>query len=148
MTRPTSRPVVISPKSVAIAAVVAAVATAVVNSVIALAAVGAGVPKTMQLTPTVDVMFSVVASVVGAIGWFLIVRKAANPTATLRWVVPIVLAVSFIPDIALGFATVASTGIAPVLVLAVMHIATITIAVSVYRRFIRPATEAAPAAGM
>jgi hypothetical protein len=145
MTTQTTSRSTIAPKNIAAAALLTAVATALVNTVIGIAAVAAGVPKTAQLTPGVDIMFSVVASVVGAFGWYIVVRRAADPTATLRRLVPTVLAISFIPDILLGIATAPATGIAPVLILALMHIATITIAVLIYRRFI-PATSLATAA--
>lgn len=119
---------------IVIAAVTAAVLTSAVNAAIALIAVALGATATRQLTPGVDIAFSVLASVVGAIGWTIMDRRTADPRRVLRVLGPAVLLVSFIPDIALGVATVASTGIAPILALALMHVTTITIAIAVYAR--------------
>lgn len=131
---------VTSPKTAAsrivIAALTAAVLTSVVNAAIALIAVAAGVTATPQLTPAVDIAFSVVASAVGAIGWTIVDRRTADPRRVMRVLAPAVLLVSFVPDIALGAATVATTGIAPVLALALMHVTTIVIAIAAYARFL------------
>lgn len=121
---------------VLLAGLVAAVLTGAVNAAIAIIAVAAGVTKTMQLTPAIDVAFSVVASVVGAIGWTIVDRRAADPRRVMRVLAPAVLVVSFIPDVALGIATAGTTGIAPILVLALMHVTTISIAIAVYSRML------------
>jgi len=112
----------------------AAVGASIVNVGIALAAPALGVPLLPQLMPAGVVAFSVVAGVVGAIGWQLVRRRAADPRRLLMRLVPIVLAVSFVPDVALGIATASDTGPAPVLALALMHLTTIGIAVAVYAR--------------
>ncbi len=119
---------------VLLAAGVAAVGASIVNVGIALAAPALGVPQLPQLMPAGVVAFTVVAAVVGAVGWQLVRRRAADPRRVLTRVVPVVLAVSFLPDVALGVATASGTGPAPVLALALMHLTTIGIAVAVYAR--------------
>ena len=132
----TTIPTAAAPQRVLLAAVVAAAGASVVNAGIALAAQALQLPALPQLTPAVDVAFTVVAAVVGAIGWALIRRRAADPRRLLTWLVPTVLAVSLVPDVALGVATASDTGPAPVLALALMHLTTIGIAVPVYARFL------------
>ena len=123
-----------APQRVLLAAGVAAVGASIVNVGIALATPALGVPLLPQLMPAGVVAFSVVAAVVGAIGWQLVRRRAADPRRLLTWLVPTVLAVSFVPDVALGIATASDTGPAPVLALALMHLTTIAIAVPAYAR--------------
>lgn len=53
---------------VLLAGLLAAVLTGVVNAAIAIIAVAAGLTRTMQLMPPIDVEFSVVTPLVGAIG--------------------------------------------------------------------------------
>lgn len=130
----TTVPPVAAPRRVVLAAGIAAVGASVVNVGIALAVPALGLPQLPQLTPAGVVAFTVVAAVVGAIGWQLIRRRAADPRRLLTWLVPAVLAVSFVPDVALGVATASDTGPAPVLALALMHLTTIGIAVPVYAR--------------
>ncbi|WP_375401740.1 DUF6069 family protein [uncultured Amnibacterium sp.] len=121
---------------IALAAVVAAVLTSVVNAAIALIAVALGATATPPLTPAIDIAFSVVTSVAGAIGWTIVNRRAADPRRVLKVLAPALLVVSFIPDIALGAATAAATGIAPILALALMHVTTMAIALTVYARLL------------
>lgn len=129
---------------IALAAVVAAVLTGAVNAAIALIAVALGATATPPLTPAIDIAFSVVTSVAGAIGWTIVNRRSADPRRVLKVLAPALLLVSFIPDIALGAATAATTGSAPILALALMHVASIGIALPVYARLLP--LKASPAA--
>lgn len=128
----TTAPSTSAPQRVLLAAAVAAVGASIVNVGIALAAPALGVPLLPQLMPAGVVAVTVVAAVAGAIGWQLVRRRAADPRRLLTRLVPTVLAVSFVPDVALGIATASGTGPAPVLALALMHVTTITIAIAAY----------------
>ena len=130
---------------IALAAVLAAVLTSAANVGIALTAVALGVPQTPALTPPADVTLSVAAGVGGAVGWAVVRRRAADPRRVLRRLVPAVLLVSFVPDAVLALLTAADTGIAPILALMLMHVATIAIAVAVYARTL-PVEAAQPSA--
>lgn len=121
---------------IALAGLVAAVLTSVVNVAVAALAVALGATQTMQLTPAPDIAFSVIASVVGAVGWSIVDRRATDPRRVLKVLAPTVLVVSFVPDVLLALATASSTGIAPILALALMHVTTISIALAVYARLI------------
>lgn len=131
-------------RRVLLAGGVAAVSTGVVSAGIALASAPLGVPQIPQLTPAAVALLSVVASVVGAFGWQLVRRRAADPLRTMRLLVPIVLALSFVPDVLLGVALATTTGAGPVLALALMHVTTISIAVAVYTRVLPVARRSAP----
>ncbi|MFD1719957.1 DUF6069 family protein [Amnibacterium endophyticum] len=133
----TALPTTAAPISrIAGAAALAALLTAVVNVGIASAALALGAAQTPALTPPADITLSVVAGVVGAIGWALVRRRAADPRRVLVRLVPAVLLVSFVPDVVLAVLTAGQTGLAPILALVVMHVATITIAVAVYARLL------------
>lgn len=117
---------------IAIAAVLAAVLTGAVNGTIAVIAVAVGVTAIMPLNPPIDIAFSVLASIAGAIGWAIVNRRATDPRRVMAWLAPVVLLVSFVPDVLLAVATAGSTGIAPILALSLMHVTTIVIAIAVY----------------
>lgn len=121
---------------IAIAAILAAVLTGAVNSAIAVIAVAVGVAAIMPLNPPIDVAFSVLASIAGAIGWSIANRHANDPRRVMAWLAPAVLLVSFVPDVLLAVATGRSTGIAPILALSLMHVTTIVIAIAVYARLL------------
>ena len=132
MTSTASPATAASSRRVPLAAAIAAVLTGAASGAIALVSVPIGVPQIPQLTPIAVVLFSVVASVVGALGWQLVRRRAADPRRTVLILALAVLAVSFVPDALLGLSLAASTGPAPVVPLALMHLTTMGIAVVVY----------------
>ncbi|GAA4737706.1 DUF6069 family protein [Amnibacterium soli] len=139
----TTAPSTAATPRVLLAAGTAAVLASAVNVGIALAVPALGLPVLPQLMPAGVVAFTVVAAVVGAIGWQLVRRRSADPRRLLTRLVPIVLAVSFVPDVALGVATATGTGPAPVLALALMHLTTIVVAVAVYARVLPVRNRAA-----
>jgi hypothetical protein len=116
---------------------VAGVIAAVVNSVIAAVARNAfDVSDDFQpLTPGPIVMWSILGALIGAAGWRLFVNKGAGSRALLNKLVPIVVVLSFIPDVVL-LATDAMPGTttAAVLSLMFMHLVTAVIVVTAYRR--------------
>ena len=117
-----------------------AVGTAVVNGLIAAIARGPldASSDFQPLTPGAFVFWSVIGAVVGALGWSLIQRRAQNPARLLRVLVPTVLVLSLVPDVAI-WAQDSMTGIntTGVLALMAMHVATAAVLVPVFKRFLR-----------
>ena len=127
----------VSASSALTAGLTGGVVAAVLNvaiSAIARGAFGAG-DDFAPLTPGPIVMWSIVGALIGAVGWRLIVNRSAQSRALLNKLVPTVLVLSLIPDVALlatdSMAGQTTTG---VLALMVMHVVTAVIAVTAYRR--------------
>ncbi|MBB5158895.1 DUF6069 family protein [Saccharopolyspora phatthalungensis] len=117
--------------AIALAAVVASAINLAVGTL--THASGAMPPmEFMGLEPVVYLPSTVFGVIAGAIGWAVIRRRAKHPEPLLRRLVPIVVGVSFIPDLVLYF--VASMPFIPVLALMVMHIVIAAISVPVYQR--------------
>ncbi len=116
---------------------VAGVIAAVVNSVIAAAARSAfDVSDDFQpLTPGAYGFLTVVGVIAGLVGWLLI-RRTANAAATLRWLVPTVLVVSFVPDILVGFSDRAGVSWGAVVALMAMHVVLTVVAVATFSRLL------------
>ena len=89
----------------------------------------------VPLTPGPIVLWTIVGAIIGALGWRLIVTKKANSRALLAKLVPTVLVLSLLPDLAL-LATDTMPGQTPagVLALMVMHVLTAAIVVTAYRK--------------
>ena len=87
------------------------------------------------LTPGPIVMWTILGAIIGAIGWRLIVTKKDDSRALLNRLVPTVLVLSLIPDVALLVTdSMAGQTTAGVLALMVMHVLTAAIVVTGYRR--------------
>lgn len=116
----------------ALAVVVATVVASVVNTVISLIAqaLGADASVIMGLQPALYIVFTLVGTAIGALGWVIVRRRAANPAALLRWLVPVVLVVSLLPDLQLLF--VLGGGVTALML---MHLVVAAAAVTAYRRF-------------
>jgi len=117
----------------AVAGVIAAVANIVI-SVIARGPLGES-DDFVPLTPGPIIMWTIIGAIIGAIGWRLIVNRSARSRTLLNGLVPIVLVLSFIPDVAL-LATDSTPGqtTGGVVALMVLHVVTAVIAVTAYRR--------------
>jgi NADH:ubiquinone oxidoreductase subunit K len=117
----------------AVAGVIATV-TNVVISAIARGPLGAS-DDFVPLSPAPIVMWTMLGVIIGAVGWRLIVNRSANSRTLLTRLVPAVLVLSLVPDVAL-LATDSTPGqtTGGVLALMVMHLATAAIAVTAYRR--------------
>lgn len=117
----------------AVAGVIAAV-TNVVISAIARGPLGAN-DDFVPLSPGPIVMWTILGAIVGAVGWRLIVNASARSRALLNTLVPTVLVLSLIPDVALlatdSEAGQTTTGVAALMV---MHVVTAVIAVTAYRK--------------
>ena len=120
---------------------VAGVIAAIVN--VAISAVARGPfgasDEFLPLTPGPIIMWTILGAIIGAVGWRLIVNKKADSGALLRWLVPTVLVLSLIPDIALlASDSMAGQTTAGVLALLVMHAVTAMIAVTACRKAMPP----------
>ncbi|MGI8881516.1 MAG: DUF6069 family protein [Jatrophihabitans sp.] len=115
------------------AGVIAAV-TNVVISVIARGPLGMS-DDFVPLTPGPIVMWTIVGAIIGAVGWRLILTRSAHSRALLNTLVPTVLVLSLIPDVALlATDSVAGQTTAGVVALMVLHVVTAVVAVSAYRK--------------
>ena len=117
----------------AVAGVIAAV-TNVVISAIARGPLGAS-DDFVPLTPGPVVMWTMLGAVIGAAGWHLIVNRSARSRTLLSALVPTVLVLSLIPDVALLVTdSVPGQTTSGVVALMVMHVVTAAIAVTAYRK--------------
>jgi hypothetical protein len=135
VTTPT-RPAV-SVRSALTTGAVAAVVSGAANVAISLFAHGPlGVSaEFLPLTPGPIALWTVIGVLVGAAGWRLIVNRSARSGAVLRALVPTVLVLSLVPDVALLVTgAMPGTTVAGVVSLMVMHVVTAAIAVTAYRR--------------
>lgn len=120
---------------VVLAATLASLANTVV-AVVARAATDAP-DEFSPLQPTGYVFFTVLGTFAGAQGWRLVRRFAHRPFETLRWLVPSVLLLSFIPDVILLSTDIQEgTTMARVLPLMLMHLVVAAIAIPIFRRFL------------
>ncbi|MGW1562530.1 DUF6069 family protein [Streptomyces sp. NPDC002144] len=72
--------------------------------------------------------------VLGAAGWAVVRRVAKNPAGLLRWLVPVLVVVSFGPDLSLLGGGTPGSGPLAVAALMVMHVVVAVVAVAAYRR--------------
>lgn len=104
----------------------------------AIAALGHAAGASHQFQPLQTpsfVSFTLLGILIGAAGWALVRRRAARPRALLRRLVPTVLALSFIPDLAmLVVSYLPHSNAAGVVALLAMHVVVATIAVTAYTR--------------
>jgi uncharacterized protein DUF6069 len=120
-------------KTGAIAGVIAAV-TNVAISAIARGSFGAS-DDFVPLTPGAILTWTILGALMGAVGWRLIVNTSARSRALLTRLVPTVLVLSLIPDVALFTAgSIAGKTTSGVVALMVMHVVTAAIVVTAYRK--------------
>lgn len=104
------------------------------NTAVSFAArgLGASAEVIQGLTPQAYVFLTTVGVIVAAVAWSLIRRRAARPNAVLRKVVPIVVAVSLLPDLMLfGIPGASPVG---VIALMLMHVVVAAIAVPIFQK--------------
>jgi hypothetical protein len=106
------------------------------NTVIALAAVALGASSAFApLSPPVFLAFTALGIAGGYVGWRIVRRVAPRPARVLRVLVPLVLVLSWIPDVILGIVQfIPGTNLTAVLALALMHAVIVAVAVPVYAR--------------
>jgi hypothetical protein len=121
-------------RSAVLAVAVTAVAAGVANLAISLIAqaMGADASVFAGLAPVVFIPFTVIGTVAGVAGWIVVRRRAERPAAVLRWLVPAVVAVTLLADVAVGV----GLGWGGAVALGLMHIAVAVIAVPVFGHFL------------
>ena len=104
------------------------------TTLVAVIAKAAGADQDFPaLQPGAYLFFTVIGFLAGLAGWSLIRAKAKNPAATLRRLVPTVVAASLIPNVLLLFAD-SSPGPGAVIALMLMHLVVAVFAVPAYAR--------------
>jgi len=126
-----------------IAAVPAAIAAAAVvgdlaSTAIAAIAHGAGVSHAFAPLHFATYTVLIAAGVIGgAIGWQLVRTRATNPSRLLARLVPVVLLLSFVPDVLIGITKAeTATTWGGVIALMAMHIVVASAAVGSYLHFL------------
>jgi hypothetical protein len=111
-----------------------AIGAGILNTVIALAgrALGAEPEVVPGLEPPAFLTLTVVGAVLGTLGWSIVRRRATDPASVLSWLVPVVMSISLIPDVAIAVSSDAVGGIA----LGCMHLAVLVVALPAYQRFL------------
>jgi hypothetical protein len=113
----------------------AAVIASVADTVVALLARAVGVSSQFApLHPTSYVPLTVLGTLVGAAGWAVVRRVSRKPAELLRWLVPAVVAISFVPDLTLLGSSMPGSGSVAVAALMAMHLVVASVAVLAYRR--------------
>jgi hypothetical protein len=127
---------------IALGVLAAAAGAAVVNVLIAVLAVAAGASDGFNpLQPAAYVPLTVFGVLAGTAGWAAVRRWARRPAAVLRRLVPVVVAVSLVPDLALLGTDMQphTTGLG-VAALMLMHVATAAVTVPILARVLPPST--------
>lgn len=101
------------------------------DAVLALLALAMGAPDDFQpLEPSSYIFLTAVGVVAGAVGWAIARKVSKDPEALMRWLVPTVVVVSFVPD----FLLFGAGGVIGVLALLAMHVVVAVVAVFAYRK--------------
>jgi hypothetical protein len=120
----------------AVLTLLAAVGVAVAASAdIAFAAVGAGATAFPPLMPFVFGPFAAAGVLAAYAGWRIVRARVARPRAVLRVLVPVLLVLSFLPDVVLlltGF--IPGTTVTGAVALMLMHLTVAGVAVPVAQR--------------
>ena len=121
-------------RQAAIAVLVVTVAGSVANAIISAIAQAAGADTAdyQGLTPGAYISLTFLSVVVGVLVWIAVRAKADRPSVVLGRLVPAVVVVSLLADVAVGF----GVGWTGAIALGLMHIAVAAIAVPVFRRFL------------
>jgi len=135
------------PTAVAVpVAVVTAVAVgALGTTAIAAIAHAAGVSHSFSpLQPGAYIALIVLGVLGGAVGWQLVRNKVAEPARVLRTLVPVVVVLSFVPDIAIGVSGSDHATWGGVVALMAAHVVVAAAAVTSFATFLpvqRPSTD-------
>ncbi|GHH88971.1 DUF6069 family protein [Streptomyces capitiformicae] len=124
-------PVRRGPLVVAGGVLAAIVVSSLANVVLAVLALALGAPDDFQpLMPGSYVFLTAVGVIAGAIGWVVVRKVSKDPEKLVRWLVPTVVVVSFVPD----FLLFGAGGVVGVMALLLMHVAVAAAAVFAYRK--------------
>ncbi|MFJ2826787.1 DUF6069 family protein [Streptomyces sp. NPDC087263] len=121
----------------------AIVASSIIEAAVAAIARGAGASDDfMPLHASAFVFFTVLGLSFGAIGWIIVRRRSGDPESLLRKLVPAVLAISFIPDLALLVSDYSPHANAVgVVALLVMHVVVAAVGVFAFHKVLPPGTS-------
>jgi hypothetical protein len=109
----------------------AVVVSSVINGIIAAVALAIGAPDDFQPLKAGSYIFlTTVGVLIGAGGWAIVRKAAKDPEALVRWLVPAVVVVSFVPDFLLW----GNGGAKGVIALLLMHVTVAATAVTAYRK--------------
>jgi hypothetical protein len=109
----------------------AMVVASLADAVLALVALAAGAPDGFQpLKPGSYVFLTAVGVIAGAVGWAIVRKVSKDPEALVRWLVPTLVVVSFVPDFLL-FGDGGALGVGALLL---MHVVVAAAAVFAYRK--------------
>ena len=136
-----------SPSRTAVPLVAGIVVAGTATTVVAFAALAAGAdPRFAPLSAPASLTFTVVGVLAAYAGWRVVRRFARNPAATLRILVPVVLVLSFVPDVVLGITRfIPYTDTTGAVALAIMHVVVAGVAVPLSARLapVGPVSRAA-----
>ncbi|MFF4353122.1 DUF6069 family protein [Streptomyces sp. NPDC001530] len=119
------------PLAVAGGVLAAIVVASVAEAVLALLALAAGAPDDFRpLKASSYIFLTAVGVVAGAVGWAMVRKMSKDPEALVRWLVPTLVVVSFVPDFLL-FGDGGATGVGALLL---MHVVVAAAAVFTYRK--------------
>ena len=133
---PTRRPPP-SVRAFLIAVVVAAVGSVIAVALVTLIAQAVHVPAFHVFQPSAYIPLVIVGVIAGAGGWLTCVRRAESPGMILRWLVPTVLVVSFVPDVLLGMGLLGGESgmtVGGTITLMIMHLAVAAVALPTFAR--------------
>lgn len=131
-----SVPTVTSAPRTALALAAGVVVAGLANTVIAVVALAAGAdPGFAPLFTPVYLAFTTIGLLAAYAGWRIVRRIAPNPARVLRVLVPVVLVLSFAPDVALAILRfIPDTTTTGVVALALMHVVVAGVAVPLSAR--------------
>jgi len=117
---------------VVVGGVLAAIVVAsAADAVLALLALAAGAPDDFKpLKASSYIFLTAVGVVAGAVGWAIVRKVSTAPEALVRWLVPTLVVISFVPDFLL-FGAGGATGVGALLL---MHVVVAAAAVFTYRK--------------
>ena len=119
------------PLAVAGGLLAAIVVASAADTVLALLALAAGAPDDFQPLKAPSYIFlTTVGILAGAIGWAVVRKVSKDPQALVRWLVPTLVVLSFVPDFLL-YGDGGATGVGALLL---MHVSVAATAVLTYRR--------------
>ncbi|GAA2493983.1 DUF6069 family protein [Streptomyces longisporus] len=109
----------------------AIVVASAADAVLALLALAAGAPDDFKpLKASSYIFLTAVGVVAGAVGWAIVRKVAKVPEALVRWLVPTLVVISFVPDFLL-FGAGGAIGVGALLL---MHVVVAAAAVFTYRK--------------
>ena len=123
-------------RGILLSTVLGGAVASVANAIVAFAGLSAGAEPTLPgLTPPAFITLSVLGVLVAAIGW-TVVGRARSAARILTVLVPVLLVLSLIPNIALALTAGSAAVVTAAVALGIMHVVTVAVAVPVFRTFL------------